>query len=77
MIRLASESPFPYGWPGNSVCYFTMNRNKPVPMRSRDDMRAVLARKNPTIFAVWPGQWRSDMFIIDEVNLLREAVGVA
>jgi hypothetical protein len=76
MIRLASKADhFPYGWPGSRVCYFTIANNRPVPMRYRDDMRVVLAKKKPPmIFAVWPGQYRSDLFVIDDIEQLRKAV---
>jgi hypothetical protein len=68
--RKASEvgDDFPYGWPGR-VCYFTVKDGEPQQLLYRDDMRTAKNEGAP-IWAVWPGQWRSDLFAIDEPERL-------
>lgn len=29
--------------------------------------------KETTLYAVWPGNWRSDLFIIDDLNKFKES----
>lgn len=78
-MRIASQSPFPYGWPGRIVCYFTHDEAGHLrQLEYRDDMRAHLSADDPPqLFAVWPGQYRSDLFVIDDLDALRAAVGMA
>lgn len=67
--RKSSEAPFPHGWPGGLVCYFTVKNGVPQQLRCRDDMRAALARRRK-IYATWPGQWSTDLFVIDDPQKL-------
>jgi hypothetical protein len=41
----------------------------------RDATRRALAGET-TLYAVWPGQWSSDLFVIDEVDKLADAIGL-
>lgn len=76
--RLASESPFPYGWPGR-VCYFTVDAAfTPRQIRTRDELRQALdfaLTDSVLIYATWPGQHRTDLFAIDRPELLADAIG--
>jgi hypothetical protein len=76
-MRLASEAPFPYGWPGK-VCYFTLDPLL-TSVRDRDGMRAAVRAAlagDVEIYAAWPGQYRTDLFHIDQPQRLAEAIGV-
>lgn len=75
---LASEAPFPYGWP-KRVCYFVFENGAPVQLCSRDDTRSAVRAAlggGPSIYAVWPGEYRSDLFVIDEPAKLAAEIGV-
>jgi hypothetical protein len=78
--RSASEAPFPYGWPGK-VCYFALDplNFALTSVRDRDGMRAAVRAAlagDVEIFAAWPGQYRTDLFHIDQPQRLAEAIGV-
>jgi hypothetical protein len=79
-IRLASRNPFPYGYP-KRVCYFTLVDGVPNQLTTRAEIRDAVkdAIKHGTshqIYAVWPGEWSSDLFVIDDPTLLAAKVGV-
>lgn len=77
-MRLASEAPFPYGWPGR-VCYFVLIDGLPTQINGRHDLRQAVSAAlggNERIYATWPGQFRSDLFLIDEPARLAEAIGL-
>jgi hypothetical protein len=78
-MRAASEAPFPYGWP-KSVCYFEILGGQPKQLYTRDEVREAVSmalQGRTTLYAVWPGQYRSDLFWIDKPELLAEAIGLA
>lgn len=77
-MKRASEAPFPYGWPGR-VLYFMLVAGEPRQLSSRDELRSALAVAISglnVIYAAWPGQYRTDLFIIDKPELLAEAIGL-
>jgi len=78
-MRRTSEAPFPHGW--KRVAYFVIEDGKP---RQVDHYKAVLrdvtiaaARGDAVLYAVWPGQYRSDLFEVDDLPKLGEALGVS
>lgn len=77
--RLTSDSPFPFGHPGQ-VAYFTVSTEGAVDfLRLRDELReAVRAalRGGPPIYAAWPGRHRTDVFRVDNVADLADRIGV-
>lgn len=79
-MKNASEAPFPYGWP-KSVCYFVcdiLGVPEQLP-RYRAEFRAAVQNcidSEIPIYAVWPGQYRSDLFVIDKPELLADAIGL-
>jgi hypothetical protein len=69
----AAVEGFPYGWPG-LVCYFDAEHRQ---AHTRDDLRGMVSRAlagQTTIYAVWPGEYRSDLFVIDDPAKLHEAI---
>jgi hypothetical protein len=77
-LRPASAAPFPYGYPG-IVCYLEQTGTEINQMRSRDDLRGAVRRAHvgeSRLVAVWPGQYRSDAFIIDDLAALAEEIKV-
>ena len=77
--RLATLAPFPYSWPGE-ICYVIVTD---VGIRQasrtrdefRNEVRDALAGKI-RLLAAWPGQWRTDLFEIDDVPALAVALGI-
>lgn len=72
--RPASESPFPYG--SASICYFTVTDGVPEQVKGRPALRGAIAN-GCELYAAWPGQFRTDLFVIDKPALLRDAIGGA
>ena len=71
-IRMTSECPdFP--WHSARVCYFDLFQCRPVMLRYAGDLMYAVQRAiagETTIYAVWPGQYRSDLFVIDDLSPL-------
>lgn len=74
-MRSAKEtSNFPYG--SKQVCYILVENDGAVKQLSLNKSEkqaafaaAELVKENRAkIYAVWPGNWRSDLFIIDDIN---------
>lgn len=77
-MKLASEKQFPYGHPG-TVCYIEQTGDELVQCRYRDDLRTAVRNAlagESRIIAVWPGRYRSDLFLLDDLHALAGAVGV-
>ena len=82
-VRLASEvdaqggySRFPYAWPGK-VCYLELCDGKLLWLKARDETREAVRRAiagESTIYAAWPGQHRTDLFLIDSPERLAVAL---
>lgn len=73
--RLASESPFPYK--SQRVCYIERHASGMLhQIRTKAHMtEAITSARAGTIdiVAVWPGEYRSDLFVIDDLDALAEA----
>lgn len=74
-MRSAKESNFPYRM--DTVCYFEVYKDgtvNHVPHKNKSDLNNVLeaikrsSKGITTLYAVWPGNWRSDLFIIDDLE---------
>lgn len=75
-MRSAKETEnFPYGM--STICYFEVDKNGNVSQvhhKNKSDMSKVLEayqrvmNKTTTLYAVWPGSYRSDLFIIDDLE---------
>ena len=83
-MRSAKDTDvFPYR--SSLVCYFETYQDgtvKRVYHKNKCDLPNVVeayerARsKTATLYAVWPGQYSSDLFIIDDLHLFAEAFGI-
>jgi len=79
-VRSAKESGnFPYRM--STVCYFEVDGQgavKQIPHKNksdRDSMRTAYERAragSTKIYAVWPGNWSSDLFLIDDLDAFAE-----
>jgi hypothetical protein len=81
MMRSAKETNnFPYGI--STVCYFEVDKNGNVSQvyhKNKSDRPKLLGAYNrvknntTTLYAVWPGNWSSDLFIIDDLDAFAKA----
>ncbi|HCS73611.1 MAG TPA: hypothetical protein DIW17_07040 [Clostridiales bacterium] len=71
---------FPYEM--STVCYFEVDKNGDVSQvyhKNKSDRPKVLEayqramNKTTTLYAVWPGRWSSDLFIIDDLDAFAKA----
>lgn len=67
---------FPYT--SKLLCYFEVGTNGQVSQvphinkSDREKLQAAYKRavnREVTLYAVWPGNWRSDLFIIDDLDI--------
>ncbi len=82
-MRSAKDNDFPYRM--STVCYFEVyNDGKVNQVRHKNkcDLDGVLeALKRAesgitTLYAVWPGNWSSDLFIIDDLDEFANSFGL-
>jgi hypothetical protein len=83
-MRSAKESNyFPYR--ESTICYFEVDKNgnvSQVPHKNKSDRAKVLevyqraVDNTITLYAVWPGNWSSDLFIIDDLNAFANELGL-
>lgn len=71
---------FPYAM--GKVCYFEVDKNGKVSQvyhKNQSDRPKLLEayqrgiNKTTTLYAVWPGNWSSDLFIIDDLDAFAKA----
>lgn len=70
---------FPYR--SKQICYFQVDKNGEVSQLQPNISEMETAYQsaslgNTTIYAVQPGDYKSDLFIIDDINILADAFGV-
>ncbi len=82
-MRSAKENDFPYRM--QTVCYFEVYHDGKVcqvPHKNKSDLPNVVealkrAEKGlTTLYAVWPGNWSSDLFIIDDLEEFASSLGL-
>lgn len=79
-MRSAKEQEwFPYD--SKTTCYFLVGKEGSVTQVSHtikelQEAYNKVLNNLATLYAVWPGQWRSDLFIIDDLNTFADAVGI-
>ncbi len=83
-MRSAKESgKFPYGM--STICYFEVDKHgniSQVPHGNKSERLIALEAYQraidgtTTLYAVWPGNWRSDLFIIDDLDAFAKALGL-
>jgi hypothetical protein len=70
----ASGRDFPYA--ASTTCYIEVHEDGTV---THGDQRAAYERAvagKSRLFAVWPGQWSSDLFEIDDLDEFAKALGI-
>jgi len=77
--RSAKDSPFPYASP--RVCYLALDQEGTLSQVDTHfaavcDAYRRAAEGEIRLYAVWPGQYRSDLFEIDDLNAFADAFGV-
>lgn len=70
---------FPYSL--TTICYILVDDSGKVEsvnnsIESKQDAYNKVKSGEATLYAVWPGQWRSDLFIIDDINKFAASVGI-
>ena len=76
-MRSAKEvEHFPYTM--KTICYIEVDNSGGVSQigHNKTDMLTAYEKAmqgDTALYAVWPGQWRSDLFIIDDLNALAKA----
>lgn len=74
-VRLASSSEnFPYI--GRTVCFLEVDAQGHVTSPPEHDVSARVRAGRSQLYAVWPGQYRSDLFLIDDIDEYERAHGV-
>lgn len=79
MRNTKSTENFPYE--SKQVCYIEVSKDGSVTQIhcTKEEIRASYQRivnDAATLYAVWPGQYRSDLFIVDDLNVLADAYGI-
>jgi hypothetical protein len=74
-VRLASQSEnFPYTDP--TVCFLEVDRRGQVTSPLGHGASARVRAGESTLYAVWPGHYRSDLFLIDDIETYEKAIGL-
>lgn len=80
MRSVKEADNFPYGM--SKVCYFEVDKNGVVSQvyhKNKSDRLKLLEtyqrvmNKTTMLYAVWPGNWSSDLFIIDDLEAFAKA----
>ena len=75
-LRLASQAPVP--WKSASVAVICISHDKRITVaRTITGKRQMLQAVSPDdmLLAGWPGQYRQDVFVVDDLKAAREALG--
>lgn len=79
MQSAKEEKYFPYD--SRTTCYILVyldGTTKQIQHNKVDQMEAfsAVSSKKASLYAVWPGQYRSDLFIIDDINKFADIFGI-
>lgn len=71
---------FPYS--AKTICYILVMQDGTVQQVQHTvggltDAYAAAREGKAMLYAVWPGQWRSDLFVIDDLEAFASAIGIA
>lgn len=80
MRSIKEESFFPFT--ARTICYIEVSKDgfiQQIPCNKSAIKEACLRARTDqtTLLAVWPGQYRSDLFIVDDIDALLDAYGIA
>lgn len=83
-MRSAKKSGnFPYRM--STVCYFEVDKKgnvNQIPHKNKCDLDGVIkayqkaSNGDTKLYAVWPGNWSSDLFIIDDLKEFADSFGI-
>jgi hypothetical protein len=65
---------FPYELP--TVCYLEVASDGTVTSPPEDGVTARVRSAGSRLYAVWPGHYRSDLFLIDDIDEYEKAIGL-
>jgi hypothetical protein len=75
LMRLASESEnFPFELA--TVCYIEVGADGGVTSPPEEHVQDRVRRGESRLYAVWPGHYRSDLFLIDDIDEYEKALGL-
>ena len=79
-MRSAKEQEF-FPYDSKTTCYILVYKNAEVLHVQHNKTDLLKAYKDvvdakAALYAVWPGNYRSDLFIIDDLNAFADAVGI-
>ena len=79
-MRSAKEQEF-FPYDSKTTCYILVYKNAEVEhiQHTKADLTKAhieIVNNNAILYAVWPGNYRSDLFIIDDLNAFADAVGI-
>lgn len=70
----ASGKDFPYN--SKTVCFIEVGKAGKVTQGADLDAYRRAVAGESTLYAVWPGNWSSDLFVIDDLDEYARAVGI-
>ena len=79
-MRSAKEQEFfPYN--SKTICYILVYKSSDVVhiQHNKTELNKAYkeaAENNAVLYAVWPGKWKSNLFIIDDLNAFAIATGI-
>lgn len=79
-MRSAKEEPyFPYA--AKPICYLLVmpDGNVRQIQHTKGELAeayAAASEGKAVLYAVWPGEWRSDLFVIDDLELFADKLGI-
>lgn len=79
MRNTKKEAFFPYA--AKTICYFEVSANGNVQQVScsKESIAEACFRVKAectTLYAVWPGKYKSDLFVVDDIDALSDAFGI-
>jgi hypothetical protein len=79
MRSIKEESFFPFT--ARTICYIEVSKDgsvQQIPCNKSAIKEACLRvrAEQTTLYAVWPGQYRSDLFVVDNIDALSDAYGI-
>ncbi|MEU5429628.1 hypothetical protein AB0H73_29120 [Streptomyces olivoreticuli] len=77
-LRRTSSVEAGFPWRGQTVTLIRIDAQGVVSQATRiTDKRALLAQAGPKdlVLAAWPGEWRQDVFFVDDLKAAREGIG--
>ena len=79
-MRSAKEQEF-FPYDAKTVCYIlvTPDGNVQQVHHTADELKKAhddAKTGDAALYAVWPGKWRSDLFVIDDLDAFADAVGI-